>query len=176
MTSSQLLVESQVTTPGHCWFLHKNEGTNNGRIPQEEIMSKLNEQASNDPSVFGGCPQCHRNDGYHRNVGRTHWYFCTEHKTKWVWGSNLDSSWRTDSEDDWVANQVFLKSFAKVKPVYPPVLPPTGDIIRILAYLHAEQADYHACEPAEQQGHIFVAIQNVQSWVDGQLDAGTNIA
>jgi hypothetical protein len=48
---------------------------------------------------FGACPHCGRNDGY-ANVGRSHWFFCKVHKTKWLVGANLFSSWHEQTEEE----------------------------------------------------------------------------
>ena len=69
-------------------------------------------------NYFGGCPQCGGNDGF-ANVGRSHWGFCTKHKTRWCFGSNLLSSWRDETQDQqrtWY-NANNLGSFEKVEPL-----------------------------------------------------------
>jgi hypothetical protein len=48
---------------------------------------------------FGVCPTCGRNDGY-INIGRGHWFYCSKHRVKWYFGSNLFSSWREQTEDE----------------------------------------------------------------------------
>lgn len=62
---------------------------------------------------FGGCPECGRTDGF-LNVGRSHWFICKQHKTKWCVGSNLFSSWRYESEVDWERNRARLASYRKI--------------------------------------------------------------
>jgi hypothetical protein len=52
---------------------------------------------SDDTGYFGLCPTCHKTDGY-LNVGRSHWFVCDEHRTKWCAGANLFSSWREETE------------------------------------------------------------------------------
>ena len=49
---------------------------------------------------FGLCPDC-RNaaDGYY-NVGRHHWFFCDACRTKWLFGANIFSSWRFETEEE----------------------------------------------------------------------------
>jgi hypothetical protein len=70
---------------------------------------------------FGQCPHCGKNDGYY-NAGESHWFFCEVHKTKWLFGANLFSSWQNQTEDEQL--QIILsKGFEKyqeVEPVYPP--------------------------------------------------------
>jgi hypothetical protein len=50
-------------------------------------------------NYFGGCPRCGRTDGY-INVGRSHWFVCDEHRTKWCAGYNIFSSWRQETEEE----------------------------------------------------------------------------
>ena len=56
---------------------------------------------------FGLCPVCHKTDGY-ANTGRTHVFFCKEHKKRWCVGSNLFSSWRYETEAEQYARWVEL--------------------------------------------------------------------
>ncbi len=44
-----------------------------------------------DPSEWGGCPKCHRNDGFLNANRRDHFFICHRHKVKWCIGSNLFS-------------------------------------------------------------------------------------
>ena len=67
---------------------------------------------------FGGCPHCGETDGY-INIGREHWFACDRHKTKWHVGSNLFSSWRDETEEDWLRNEYRLENYLSVDPVYP---------------------------------------------------------
>lgn len=76
--------------------------------PQEQPVT-------NDPEFFGGCPVCGKNDGY-LNVGRCHWFMCDEHKTKWLRGANLFSSWRHETEADWEKNHERIKGYKEVTP------------------------------------------------------------
>lgn len=66
-------------------------------------------------SDFGGCPECGGDDGY-LNVGRDHWMFCETHRTRWLFGSNLFSSWRHETEEEWEANRRKLAEFRVVEP------------------------------------------------------------
>jgi hypothetical protein len=54
-------------------------------------------QPRNSEHYFGGCPECGDTDGY-TNVGRSHWFFCKQHKTTWCAGANLFSDWREETE------------------------------------------------------------------------------
>jgi hypothetical protein len=53
---------------------------------------------ASDSDYFGVCPKCGKNDGY-INIGRGHWFFCTEHKIRWCAGANLFSSWQDETEE-----------------------------------------------------------------------------
>ena len=68
-------------------------------------------------SLFGGCPHCGHGHSY-LNVGRDHWSYCAEHKTKWCIGSNLFSGWQEETEEDWKRNEYRLAECMTVKPVY----------------------------------------------------------
>jgi hypothetical protein len=48
---------------------------------------------------FGACPQCGNNDGFY-NAGRSHWFVCHEHRTRWWVGSNLFSGWKEETEEE----------------------------------------------------------------------------
>jgi len=76
------------------------------------------ERGKNDGHYFGACPECGTCDGY-RNIGRNHWFFCAEHKTKWCAGSNLLSSWQQETEAHWEDSARFLADFKEVEPIYP---------------------------------------------------------
>ncbi len=67
---------------------------------------------------FGGCPECGETNGY-LNVGRSHWFVCDAHRTKWFIGENLFSSWRDESEADWRRSAEKLAGHREVKPIYP---------------------------------------------------------
>jgi hypothetical protein len=67
---------------------------------------------------FGGCPTCGKNDGY-RNVGRSHWFFCLEHRVVWCAGSNLFSSWHGETEAEQREKHKLIEDFEQVEPIYP---------------------------------------------------------
>jgi hypothetical protein len=87
-------------------------------------MPKEHETASDKPltwendGYWGVCPQCRRNDGY-INAGRSHWFFCKEHRVKWWVGANLFSSWRdeTEAEQPRVYDEIGLGEFEEIKPL-----------------------------------------------------------
>ncbi len=65
---------------------------------------------------FSGCPHCGQNDSYLNN-GRDHWFFCDRHKTKWLVGSNLFSSWREEDDEVWRLNRFKLAEYMTVNPI-----------------------------------------------------------
>jgi ssDNA-binding Zn-finger/Zn-ribbon topoisomerase 1 len=65
---------------------------------------------------FGGCPQCGGTHGY-LNIGRDHWFVCDDHKTKWRVGSNLFSSWKDETDEEWASNKLHLEGYEEVRPV-----------------------------------------------------------
>jgi hypothetical protein len=69
-------------------------------------------------NYFGGCPICGQTNGY-LNAGKSHCFYCVEHKTSWCVGSNLLSSWKSETEEEqrakWMA--VGMDDFADVKPI-----------------------------------------------------------
>jgi hypothetical protein len=70
-------------------------------------------------AYFGLCPICHKTDGY-LNAGQSHRFYCKEHKTSWLAGSNLFSDWRDQTEEEqrrkWA--EVGLDMFENVTPYY----------------------------------------------------------
>jgi hypothetical protein len=90
----------------------------------EQALNEARENYDNKEAVRAGedysglCPVCRKNDGY-LNIGRDHWFFCKEHKTKWCIGSNLFSAWREQTEDDQrkIFDDLNFGSFEIVEPV-----------------------------------------------------------
>jgi hypothetical protein len=69
---------------------------------------------------FGGCPECGSNDAC-LNIGRAHWCFCEDHKTRWCAGANLFSSWKSEDEGIWLwrANWEKLEEYREVESLTP---------------------------------------------------------
>lgn len=67
---------------------------------------------------FGGCPECGRNDGYY-NVRSDHWFKCDTHRTRWLVGSRLFSSWFDEGESDWTLNMWRYGEYREVEPLAP---------------------------------------------------------
>ena len=70
-----------------------------------------------EPSYYGDCPRCSRNDGY-INLGREHWQVCHKHKVRWCIGSNLFSSWENETQQDQARNRHRIGHYQVVKPIY----------------------------------------------------------
>lgn len=67
---------------------------------------------------FGCCLKCKKPMDRFVNIGRGHWAVCEKDKTKWFIGSNLFSSWRHETDDDWRRNFEQIKDFEEVEPWY----------------------------------------------------------
>ena len=80
---------------------------------------------SDGADFFGGCPACGHNDGY-LNIRRCQWFVCHKHRTKWLIGENLFSSWRRETEHDWQQNFELIQGYREVHPVYPNPTEPTS--------------------------------------------------
>lgn len=61
----------------------------------------------------GVCPECGKNDGY-LNIGRDHWFYCRKHRVKWCIGSNLFSSWRRETREEWEENAKRLEGYREI--------------------------------------------------------------
>ena len=72
-------------------------------------------EAFQEADYWGGCPLCGKNDGY-LNLGRSHWFVCHEHRTKWCRGENLFSTWREESPADWDENWRRIGDYCEVAP------------------------------------------------------------
>lgn len=61
-----------------------------------------------DSTWMGRCPKC--GHGPHAiNIGSTHFLYCPTDKLYFgPWGSNLTSSWRNESREQWKANSDLL--------------------------------------------------------------------
>jgi hypothetical protein len=70
---------------------------------------------------FGECPICRRTNGC-LHVGKSHWFFCDEHRVRWNVGSNLISSWRDQTEEEQRAiyNAKDFGSYRIVEPYFTP--------------------------------------------------------
>ena len=71
--------------------------------------------------AFGLCPFCHKQDGF-ANAGKSHRFFCKEHRVSWPVGSNLFSSWRDETEEEQrrIWDEIGLNDFTEVKPYHYP--------------------------------------------------------
>jgi len=69
-----------------------------------------------------GCPACGSIGRKFLNIGRDHWKYSEKHGLKWNIGSNIFSSWREETEDDWARNEEVLMRCREVE-LYCPRLP-----------------------------------------------------
>jgi hypothetical protein len=65
---------------------------------------------------FGCCPVCGGNDGC-ANAGSRHIFYCKEHKIKWIYGADIFSSWRdqTEEEQEKIYNDIGLGDFQQAE-------------------------------------------------------------
>lgn len=63
--------------------------------------------------MLGHCSICGGSDGSF-NIGRSNYFYCTEHKKYWCIGENIISDWREETKDIWKINK---KKFAKFEQV-----------------------------------------------------------
>lgn len=82
------------------------------------MSSKQDADVRKSDDYFGVCPECNESDGY-LNIGRNHWGVCHKHKTKWCIGSNLFSSWRDQTKEDFERTAERLKDYREVEEQYP---------------------------------------------------------
>ena len=80
----------------------------------------MNDETTDD--YFGLCPCCYRNNGYF-NAGRSHWFYCDEHRTKWLAGSNIFSSWSHETEEEQRAHYDAkgFGAYERVEPYFHPL-------------------------------------------------------
>jgi hypothetical protein len=67
---------------------------------------------------FGGCPTCGKNDGF-VNAGSTHVFYCEEHRVTWIYGSNIFSGWRDETEAGQRERYKVIEGFERVEPLWP---------------------------------------------------------
>jgi hypothetical protein len=82
----------------------------------------------NDPADWGGCPKCHRNDGFlYGDDGRENWFICKRHKVKWLIGTGRFSSCEYMSDRALRLHELQLSSYQQVKGWWPPREPSEDD-------------------------------------------------
>lgn len=72
-----------------------------------------------DADHFHGCPECPQSEGPDNiyNAGRLHCGACHTHRTTWVLGSNLLSSWKDETEDEQRERYREIEGYRDVTPV-----------------------------------------------------------
>ncbi len=159
------------------------------------IDSETDQYIVNSPNVFGGCPICGKNDGW-RNVGRSHWFVCNRHRTKWCWGENQFSCWKQETPEDWYKNQVTLLAYVEVDPVFG-LRPPTAEaaaaaaeeiigelnaierrraklpdkilpaFARVMIHLWtARKEEFENASPEQRRGHLFQDLVRLSNWIN----------
>lgn len=81
---------------------------------RDGVSSKGRRQLKHD-HYFGACPEC-GSEPFWRNIYKNHWLSCERHGLKWWIGSNLFSSWQSETDADWKLNAERLKGYRKVEP------------------------------------------------------------
>jgi hypothetical protein len=118
-----------------------------------ESIVKLVASLYRDPcgsGCWGDCPECYKKTGVGRkdahecrNLGREHWFFCKEHRVAWNVGSNLMSSWRMETMDDWKENARYFddNGFRMIDEWHPPPAWPLRIIYRVKGWLRRDTSD-----------------------------------
>jgi len=78
----------------------------------------MRSDADDTADYFGACPVCGQG-GVARSMGRDHWFYCEQHRTKWWGGRDLFSAEQPRTAAEVVANARFLRGFTEVAPMYP---------------------------------------------------------
>jgi hypothetical protein len=93
-----------------------------------------------DDEHFGACPVCGQG-GRYLNVGRGHWFYCSDHKISWFAGSNLFSSWRHETEDEQRAqfDSLGMEAFEDVSGLD---VPHRGQDVRAVREAYAADSDW----------------------------------
>lgn len=106
------------------------------QAPEMEKDKKIENtpKALGNADVFGGCPinverdgilgVCGKNDMV-LHVERSEYCICKKHRTFWFIGSNLMSSWREMTDEEFKQNDELLKSYRPVEPVIMTVITET---------------------------------------------------
>ena len=63
---------------------------------------------------FGLC-ECERPASRYVNVNRNHFMLCDDCRTYWCAGSNLFSSWRDETKEEWARNAALLQTYREIK-------------------------------------------------------------
>lgn len=67
-------------------------------------------------SQFGACPVCHEARLF-MNVHKSNYCLCEDHKVAWLFGWNLLSHWRHETQEEWDSNLKRLEAeFQRVEP------------------------------------------------------------
>ena len=97
----------------------------------------MGDEGQTQTGYFGGCPHCRTDDGCF-NIESTHFLVCDRHRVKWCIGSNLFSSWRDETEDDWQKNFERFADYREVEPYRDPVYEGSTEVRTIQVVHHAD--------------------------------------
>lgn len=95
-------------------------------IAAEAMPEQKRETRIHDPADWGGCPECHGNDGYLNvlgDLGMEHWFFCESHKVRWYVGTDLFCTWRDMPREALQEQAEQAKALRPVEPWYPQTVP-----------------------------------------------------
>ncbi len=68
---------------------------------------------------FGLCPECGCHDGF-LNKGSQHWFFCRDHRVRWLAGINLFDHWRAENRTEQLTRFEAIECFDVVQPIWKP--------------------------------------------------------
>lgn len=96
-----------------------NGGIDIGRLAVKYTAEEEMAAAEEVDDYFGLCPTCRKTDGF-LNIGRSHWFYCAEHKVMWCFGVNIFSSWqhRTEEQQKAIFDKLGCEDFTEVEPYY----------------------------------------------------------
>ncbi len=123
---------------------------------------------------WGACEFCGCNDGY-LNIYREQWFICHAHRTKWMIGENLFSSWGDQDEALWLDTQRQLRDYSEIVPIYPNRLMPSNvaaAITQVLkCYWNGAMEEWAGLASEEERAnHIGQAMRVAAGWLTyGQI-------
>src|SRR5688572_10902674 len=85
------------------------------------------------PQAIDGCAACCGFHGY-VNKGRSHWFYCLNHRTRWCVGVNLFNTWQNETEAVQQEHWSLIADFSDIT-VWGHTRPREGAFIRSLLAL-----------------------------------------
>jgi hypothetical protein len=139
---------------------------------KEKTMSAItNDNSARPPMItteeyFGGCPHCGKTNGY-RNAGRSHWFFCDDHRVIWHIGTNLFSSWQNETEAEQEEKWKHIENYSEVTPIYPDA----RDMHMASVVWHRTQARQHMHMAEEIEREHGLDPIEVAKQVDAEIES-----